>query len=82
MLTKKFIIKNDCMGFESINTFVELTSKFDSSIYIETENKKISAKSIIGILSMKLQDGDEITVLVSGEDEDKALKKLEEYFNN
>ena len=82
MLTKKFIIKNDCMGFESINIFVELTSKFDSSIYIETENKKISAKSIIGILSMKLQDGDEITVLVSGEDEDKALKKLEEYFNN
>lgn len=81
MLTKKIIVKNNCMGFESINAFVELTSKFDSSIYIETENKKISAKSIIGILSMKLQDGDEITVLVSGEDEEMALKKLEEYFN-
>lgn len=79
MVTKKLTVNGDVLRSKKAGDFVELTSKFSSSVYLEQENKRINAKSIIGVLSMNLNDGDEIFVLTSGEDEDRAMTTVEEY---
>lgn len=79
MVTKKLTVNGDVLRSKKAGDFVELTSKFSSSVYLEQENKRINAKSIIGVLSMNLNDGDEIFVLTSGEDEDRAMITVEEY---
>lgn len=79
MVTKKLTVNGDVLRSKKAGDFVELTSKFSSSVYLEQENKRVNAKSIIGVLSMNLNDGDEIFVLTSGDDENRAMTTVEEY---
>lgn len=76
MLKRK--ITNNLNGGPALNAdvIVRLSSSFDSQIYIEKDLKKINAKSIIGVLSLSLKPGDEITVIASGKDESEAMEAL------
>ncbi|HQO06227.1 MAG TPA: HPr family phosphocarrier protein, partial [Fervidobacterium sp.] len=56
--------------------------KFKSDIYILKDGREINAKSILGILSMGARKGDEITIRISGEDEEQALSRLTELLEN
>jgi catabolite repression HPr-like protein len=58
---------------------VQIASKFRSTVYIEAENKKVNAKSIMGMMSLGLGNGEEVTVLTEGEDEQEALNEMLEY---
>ena len=58
---------------------VQEASQFCSQIYLEVGTKKINAKSIMGMMSLKLQDGDEIMVVAEGQDEQKAAERIEEF---
>ena len=58
---------------------VQVASQFESSIYIEYENKKINAKSIMGMMTVNLSGGKEVSVSVDGADETEAIDKIEEY---
>lgn len=58
---------------------VQIASQFESSIYLEAEGKKVNAKSIMGMMSLALDNGEEITLICNGEDEVEAEKRLEEY---
>ena len=42
-------------------------------------NKKINAKSIMGMMSLALQEGDEVTVVAEGEDEEKAAEGIKTF---
>ena len=55
---------------------VQEASQYASKVYIQVDNKKINAKSIMGMMSLALQEGDEVTVVAEGEDEEKAEKEL------
>lgn len=59
-----------------IALLVQEAGKFDSKIYLELDNKKVNAKSIMGMMSLGLKGGDEIQVSADGSDEDKALKSV------
>lgn len=59
--------------------FVHLTSTFDSEIKVIKDGKTIEAKSIMGIMSIGIREGDEITLSVKGEEEQKALITLENF---
>ena len=61
---------------------VQVASQFDSSIYIEAENKKVNAKSIMGMMSLGLLEGEEVTVVADGADETEAMEKIEKYLNS
>lgn len=63
-------------------TLVNLTQNFKSEIFIEKDARRVSAKSIIGVLSIGASMGDIIDVEVIGEDEVEAVNALEELFNN
>ena len=58
---------------------VQEASKYDSSIYILKGDKKINAKSIMGMMTLGLISGDELTVNADGEDEENALDGIERF---
>ena len=61
---------------------VHLAGTFSSSIYLETENKMINAKSIMGMMSLTLMPGEEITVVANGTDEKEAAAGIERFLVN
>ena len=56
-----------------IALLVQEASQYASKVYIQVDNKKINAKSIMGMMSLALQEGDEVTVVAEGEDEKDAV---------
>ena len=55
-------------------------SQYASKVYIEVDDKKINAKSIMGMMSLNLTEGEEVTVLTEGEDEEKAAEGIKTFF--
>ena len=83
MITKEMIIKIKT-GLEArpVALFVQVASQFDSSIYVEHENKKVNAKSIMGMMTLGLAAGAKVVVEASGNDEEAAISRIEEYLSS
>ena len=62
-----------------VAVLVQVASQFDSTVYIETEGKKVNAKSIMGMMSLGLDAGEEVTVIAEGSDEESAVAGVEKY---
>ena len=60
---------------------VQVASQFESSVYIETEGKKVNAKSIMGMMSLALGTGESVKVITDGDDEQAAIDSIEEYLS-
>ncbi len=58
---------------------VQTANQFTSQIYFEMDNKKVNAKSIMGMMSLVLASGDVVTIDAQGDDEEQAIKQLEEF---
>ena len=58
-----------------VAVLVQKASQYDSTVYIQAEGKKVNAKSIMGMMSLGLDMGEEVTVIADGDDESypKAL---------
>lgn len=59
--------------------FVQKAGEFDSKIEIVFEEKEVNAKSIMGVMSLGVGKGKEITVRADGDDAEKAIKKLVDF---
>ena len=83
-MIKKTITVELESGLEArpIAMLVQLASQFASSIHLESENKKVNAKSIMGMMTMALKNGTKVTVLADGEDERAAVTGIESYLTN
>jgi len=64
-----------------IAVLVQVASQYDSTVYLQIDNKKVNAKSIMGMMSLGLNTGEEVTVLVDGADEQEALENIEKYLS-
>lgn len=62
-----------------IAMLVQVASHYESSIYMETEGKKVNAKSMMGMMSLGLDVGESLVVSADGADEDAALDGIEKY---
>ena len=60
------------------SVFVQTASKFKSELMIQKGEKKVSAKSIMGVLTLGVSMGTEITITAEGSDEEEAVKTLVE----
>ncbi len=58
---------------------VQVASQHDSSVYLETEGKKVNAKSIMGMMSLCLDAGENVTIFADGTDEENAIVNMENY---
>lgn len=80
MVIKEIVINNETgLRSKSAAVFIQKASHFKSSIWIEKGEKKANAKSLLGLLSLSIGNGNKITVIAEGEDEEKAIQELEEY---
>jgi phosphotransferase system HPr (HPr) family protein len=65
-----------------VAVLVQKASQFESRVYIVADDKKINAKSIMGMMSLGLSQDEEITISAEGEDEEKAVATLAEYLQD
>lgn len=83
MITKKMTIElKDGLNARPAAVFVQVASQFESSIYVEFENKKVNAKSIMGMMTLNLATGERVTVSADGDDESDAIEKIEAYLSS
>lgn len=82
-MTKKDITIQLTSGLEArpVAMLVQVASQYESSVYIETEGKRVNAKSIMGMMSLGLDAGEVVTVVTDGADEEIALDSLEKYLS-
>lgn len=59
--------------------FTQKAAEFRSGIWLEKGNRRVNAKSLLGVLSLAVSSGDELSILADGEDEDAAVESLAEY---
>lgn len=80
MLTKKITIKIPS-GLEArpVALLVQAASQFESSVYVACEDKRVNAKSIMGMMTLGLSAGDEAEIIIDGEDEEEAMEHIVKY---
>lgn len=57
--------------------FVQKANEFSSSIWVESMNRKMNAKSLLGIMSLGIVTGATVTLSASGPDAEEAVNALE-----
>ena len=84
IMIKKPITIHLSTGLEArpVAQLVQVASQFNSEIYVEIGRKKVNAKSIMGMMTLGLDAGEEITLSANGEDEEDAMKSIENYLSN
>ena len=65
-----------------IALLVQTANRYESSVYIDVQTKHVNAKSIMGMMSLALRNGENVTVVTDGSDEDEALKGVGEYLTS
>ena len=58
---------------------VQLASQYESAIHVISKESKYNAKSIMGMMTLGLKAGEEITVIADGTDEEAAIENIEKY---
>ena len=83
MIKTPVVVKTE-EGFDGrpIALLVQEASQYASKIYSQIGEKNINAKSIMGMMSLTLTDGEKITVVTEGEDEQKAAEGIRTFFAN
>ena len=82
-MTKRNILIKLESGLEArpVALLVQEASKYESSIYIESDGKRVNAKSIMGMMSLGLNAGEELIVEAAGEDEQAAVDNIEKFLS-
>jgi phosphotransferase system HPr (HPr) family protein len=82
-MIKKEIKIELAKGLEArpVAVFVQVASQFDSSIFVEYRDKRVNAKSIMGMMSLGMNSGEEVCVLADGSDEAAAVENIEKYLS-
>ena len=70
----------DGLDARPVALLVQEASKYESNIYIEVDDKRINAKSIMG-MSLGLCAGEELTVAAEGADEQTAVDNIEKFLS-
>lgn len=80
-MTKRTIEIQLQNGLEArpVAVLVQVASKYESVIHIQVEGKYLNAKSIMGMMSLALINGEMVTVTAEGSDEAAAIEGLERF---
>lgn len=62
--------------------FIQKANEFKSSIWVEKEERRVNAKSLLGVLSLGIVGGTSIRVIADGRDEEAAVEALVKLVNS
>ena len=83
MIRKPVTIQNNMdMEDRPVAHLVQEASQYASTVYIQVGEKHINAKSIMGMMSLTLLPGEEITIVANGTDEKEAAAGIERFLVN
>lgn len=83
MVSKEIRI-NIPTGLEArpVALLVQVASQYESKILITSEDKKVNAKSIMGMMGLGLIAGESVVVTAEGQDEEMAIQEIEKYLSS
>lgn len=80
MSKKNVIVSNVSKSHANpIAELVQLACRFDSEIILESDNRRINAKSIMGIMAFNPTEGMSIDIVTAGSDEEEAVAAIEKF---
>lgn len=82
MITKKIQIQlQNGLEARPVAVLVQIASQYNSSIYVECDDRKVNAKSIMGMMTLGLTAGEKVVVSANGDDEQTAMDDIVKYLS-
>ena len=79
MVTQEVTINNEVgLHARPATFFIQKANEFKSGIWVEKDERRVNAKSLLGVLSLGITKGTAITLLADGSDEKEAIAALSE----
>ena len=83
MCVKDVVIQNQVgLHARPATFFIQKANEFKSSIWIEKDERRVNAKSLLGVLSLGIVKGTPMTIIADGVDESVAIATLAELVEN
>lgn len=83
MYTQEITVKNEVgLHARPATYFIQKANEFKSGIWVEKVERRVNAKSLLGVLSLGIAQGDTITLIADGTDEQEAVAALKELIEN
>lgn len=83
MYVKDVLVQNQVgLHARPATFFIQKANEFKSSIWVEKEERRVNAKSLLGVLSLGIVGGTTITLIADGSDEKEAVAALAELINS
>lgn len=78
MISRNITIKNSVGLYARPATFfIQKANTYKSSIWIQKDDRRVNAKSLLGVLSLAISGGSTVTLIADGPDETDAISGLE-----
>ena len=83
MYTREITVKNEVgLHARPATYFIQKANEFKSSIWIEKDERRVNAKSLLGVLSLGIVKGTAINIIADGNDEEAAINTLSELIDS
>lgn len=82
MIKKNIDVSVGEEGARPIAMLVQLASQFKSNIELRRDSMTVNAKSIMGMMTLGLVQGQNLEISIEGEDEEEAMKEMEKYLTS
>ena len=83
MFMKETVVNNQVgLHARPATFFIQKANEFKSSIWVEKDERRVNAKSLLGVLSLGIVKGTSITLIGDGPDEEVAINALVELINS
>ena len=80
MSTKEVVVSNVAEGHSNpVAELVQVACRFESEIILESNNRRINAKSIMGIMAFNPSNGMTVNIVATGSDEEEAIVAMEKF---
>ena len=77
MCVKDVVIQNQVgLHARPATFFIQKANEYKSSIWVEKDERKVNAKSLLGVLSLGITKGTSINIIADGSDEEDAVNTL------
>ena len=77
MYVKEVLVQNKAgLRGRPATFFIQRANEFKSSVWVEKDERRVNAKSLLGVLSLGIVKGTKISIIADGNDEEEAVKTL------
>ena len=83
MYTRESTVKTEVgLHARPATFFIQKANEYKSGIWVEKEERRVNAKSLLGVLSLGIMKGTAVTLIADGSDEKEAVDALAELIEN